>query len=904
MGVTGGTKSRPTVPAGGTAPSSSADDVSSPSLLGSCLSYADPDRTSDYNDFPDAPDVMPPSVPFPKQTPSFEEFGNCVRRARNGSAPGPNGIPYVVWKYCPSLKRRLYTICQKVWSTGKTPSSWSQAVIVLFHKSGTTSDPTNFRPIALSNCDGKLFFSLLSKSFTSYMIRNEYFDKQTQKGFLPGISGCVEHACISQEALRDARRHRRSICFAWVDLRNAFGSVRHMLVQHCLRRYHFPSHVCKLILNYYERLLAKVSINGGMTHTFHFAVGVFQGCVLSPALFNICFQPLLDALHHKAQTNGWSYTLKSNPSVQRDTSAYADDLEICSWSAASCQAQLDLTDGYLLWSRSMRARPDKCFATSVVLGSDGRYGRTDPALTIGGGRMTYLDDADFRYLGKPINTESSEVDCRRLIEEKLRSLLEALDTDTLTASAKIWLYHHLVASKLSWSLLINDLCLTFVKKLQAIATKSLKRWVGLPKCANPSILFVGGRDQCGLKVRNLITLWKQQQHIKLSLLESSSDERCRLIAEALARRQSEWTRKFAPAREAQIAKTVVISNSAQTTAFDPAAPSVDRPPPSPRTIRKRVNQYIHDIDVAEQLDHLRTLQLQGRWLDWSRHMHQDLSWQRLIHNWSDAELRFALQATTDTAPTATNLRRWGVSEDDPACIMCGKPATLRHVLNGCPVALHQGRYTWRHNSVLSAIRHRLNTFWEQRSTQLAVQATVSTREKARYIQFVRAGQRLPAPNRITQRKPLASQAILLQANDWTFLYDLEGQLQFPIEAAVTSLRPDVVLFSRSSKTIVLLELTVPLEDNVHLAHDRKTTKYSALVTACEENGFKTHMFALEVGCLGYCPHSFLHCFEALGLPKSAARQIRSEASKTALRSSYVLFLRRGMPTWECQAVLC
>ena len=52
----------------------------------------------------------------------------------------------------------------------------------------------------------------------------------------------------------------------------------------------------------------------------------------------------------------------------------------------------------------MRARPDKCFATSVVLGSDGCYGRTDPALTIGGGQMTYLDDADFRYLGKPIKT--------------------------------------------------------------------------------------------------------------------------------------------------------------------------------------------------------------------------------------------------------------------------------------------------------------------------------------------------------------------------------------------------------------------------------------------------------------------------------------------------------------------
>ena len=48
-------------------------------------------------------------------------------------------------------------------------------------------------------------------------------------------------------------------------------------------------------------------------------------------------------------------------------------------------------------------------------------------------KITFLDDADFRYLGKPINTESSEVACsyRKLIEEKLRSLLEALSTETL-----------------------------------------------------------------------------------------------------------------------------------------------------------------------------------------------------------------------------------------------------------------------------------------------------------------------------------------------------------------------------------------------------------------------------------------------------------------------------------------
>ena len=35
--------------------------------------------------------------------------------------------------------------------------------------------------------------------------------------------------------------------------------------------------------------------------------------------------------------------------------------------------------------------------------------------------------------------------------------------------------------------------------------------------------------------------------------------------------------------------------------------------------------------------------------------------------------------------------------------MCAKKETLHHVLNHCQVMLEQGRYTWRHNSVLRII---------------------------------------------------------------------------------------------------------------------------------------------------------------------------------------------------------
>ena len=117
---------------------------------------------------------------------------------------------------------------------------------------------------------------------------------------------------------------------------------------------------------------------------------------------------------------------------------------------------------------------------------------------------------------------------------------------------------------------------------------------------------------------------------------------------------------------------------------------------------------------------------------------------------------------------------------------------------------------------------------------------------SRSNRFIPAGTTLPMQSHL--RRPLSSQTMLLQANDREFLFDLDEQLQFPPEVAITSLRPDVVILSPSTKTVIMLELTVPLEDRSHLAYDRKSSKYSALVTVFEESGFKAHLFPIEVGC--------------------------------------------------------
>ena len=67
------------------------------------------------------------------------------------------------------------------------------------------------------------------------------------------------------------------------------------------------------------------------------------------------------------------------------------------------------------------------------------------------------------------------------------------------------------------------------------------------------------------------------------------------------------------------------------------------------------------------------------------------------------QLSFVLQASSDTLPTPLNLRRWHI-QTRATCSLCLSPCpTCHHVLNGCLVALQQGRFTFRHDAVLSCL---------------------------------------------------------------------------------------------------------------------------------------------------------------------------------------------------------
>ena len=60
--------------------------------------------------------------------------------------------------------------------------------------------------------------------------------------------------------------------------------------------------------------------------------------------------------------------------------------------------------------------------------------------------------------------------------------------------------------------------------------------------------------------------------------------------------------------------------------------------------------------------------------------------------------------------------------------------------------------------------------------------------------------------------------VLHSASDWNLKFDLDGMLVVPVFLAVSTLRPDLLLFSRSTKKVIIIELTCPCEENMNQWH--------------------------------------------------------------------------------------
>ena len=109
---------------------------------------------------------------------------------------------------------------------------------------------------------------------------------------------------------------------------------------------------------------------------------------------------------------------------------------------------------------------------------------------------------------------------------------------------------------------------------------------------------------------------------------------------------------------------------------------------------------------------------------------------------------------------------------------------------------------------------------------------------------------------------------------------------------VTAKRPDVTIYSTTEKKCVVMELTVPAEENLAQANYRKKCKYTDLIQECHEAGWEVKYFPIEVGSRGFSIQTLRACFKYLDLSNREIRKATDEISKTALRATYTIWLSR------------
>lgn len=305
------------------------------------------------------------------------------------SAPGLDEISYSDLSNNPECFPSLCKIYNEILETGLAPSQssgWSSAIIsLIFKNKGPTTDIANYRPIAVTSTITRLFHKILTTRLEDHLRETNFFDATVQKGFLKNLHGCLDHSSILQDVTEESLLAGTSAYVTLFDLKDAFGSIPHLLIKNTLLGAQLPTNFINYIINYYNQTEACLRGPWGVSPTFPINQGVLQGDPLSPLLFNMCFNNTINIMSSESR----DFRCGNSPSFL----AYADDTILITNSAKSHQ---NLTD--LFFSKTSEIalilRPDKSISWKIV------DSKIQPhSVKIGKNVSTSLSSKPEKYLG-------------------------------------------------------------------------------------------------------------------------------------------------------------------------------------------------------------------------------------------------------------------------------------------------------------------------------------------------------------------------------------------------------------------------------------------------------------------------------------------------------------------------
>ncbi len=271
-----------------------------------------PKLNSDQREYVDAPLTV-------------EEITKALQSCKE-SSPGPDGIPYSVYK---ALWEISAPIIMESWKysliNGVLPQSHLDSIITLLPKEGKdTRDIKNWRPITLANCDSKIITKALANRVSVVL---ESIIEKSQTAYIPGRS--VMDNIRSNFLIRSyCKRKNLDSLLISLDAKKAFDSVSHDYICKTLQEYGFGNHFIASFKTLYNNLSAEILVNGFKTGKINIRRGVKQGDALSCALFIKCIDPLLRNVNNNNRIKGIEVISGGKCPMTFKINGYADDIAV------------------------------------------------------------------------------------------------------------------------------------------------------------------------------------------------------------------------------------------------------------------------------------------------------------------------------------------------------------------------------------------------------------------------------------------------------------------------------------------------------------------------------------------------------------------------------------------------
>ncbi|XP_076230185.1 uncharacterized protein LOC143175332 [Nomia melanderi] len=358
-------------------------------------------KVTSKKEHPEASSLLSACPPFTE-----EEILKRIRKVKNNTAGGPDKIRKTHLRK-KSIGKTLAKLFNMLVLTGHYPTPWKMNRTTLLPKPNKDpKDARNWRPITIGSLVARIFSGTLDQRIRGITTLSE-----RQKGFIQE-DGCKNNIRMV-ETIASRMKVEKGGVISVMDISKAFDTIPHSALEPRLREKGIPTHIIQLINNMYIDCRTVIKTKSKQGIEIEIQRGVKQGDPLSPLLFNIMMDEIIEDISRN--TKGIEINGKRVAVL-----AFADDLIIIGRDREDAQEQLQILDQKLT-ELGMELATEKCLTFEIV-GKKKTWYAKNPELKIKNKELPYASpEHTFRYLGVDI-TPWNNVHCEGTTQEIVQSI--------------------------------------------------------------------------------------------------------------------------------------------------------------------------------------------------------------------------------------------------------------------------------------------------------------------------------------------------------------------------------------------------------------------------------------------------------------------------------------------------